>query len=108
MKLRADDRILLLDIPPERELVAIARILSRGVLVGIGDAYTVDRARAALADFDNVMFIEADPRQIPWRDQFFTVIVIPEHMREAASAAQVELKRILAPEGRLEALVEEA
>jgi hypothetical protein len=106
--LRADDRVLLLDIPPERELAALGRILSQGVLVALGDARSVDQARGALADFENVMFIEASPAQIPWRDQFFTVVIIPEHMRAAARAAQAEITRILAPGGRIEGLTVEA
>ncbi len=108
MSLRADDRVLLLDIPAERELTLMARVLSRGVLVGLGDTDAVDRARRALAEFHNVMFIGADLRKIPWRDQFFTVILVPEHMREAARAAQQELTRVLAPDGRMEGMGVEA
>jgi SAM-dependent methyltransferase len=99
--LRADDRVLLLDIPADKELAGIARILSHGVLVALGTAEAVDRARAALAEFDNVMFIEANPERIPWRDQFFTVVLVAQHMASAARAAAGEIARVLAPGGRI-------
>jgi hypothetical protein len=45
--LRADDHVLLLDIPSTAELAAIARILVRGSLVALGSRDAVDRARAS-------------------------------------------------------------
>jgi hypothetical protein len=99
--LRADDRVLLLDITSIPQMAAMARILFQGSLVAIGSPDEVDRARAALAEFDNVMFIEATPNQIPWRNEYFTKVVVPPHMLEFLRSAGDELTRLLAPGGEI-------
>jgi ubiquinone/menaquinone biosynthesis C-methylase UbiE len=100
--LRSDDRVLLLDIPSEQEIAVLARILVKGVVVALGSRDLVDRARAALSDFENVMLIEATPDRIPWHDQYFTRILVPAHLRELARTYQAELNRVLAPNGQIE------
>jgi hypothetical protein len=91
--------VLLLQIPESATLSAIARILMQGVVVAAGPPDEVDRARQALAEFDNVMIIEADPTgTIPWRDAYFTKIVVPAALRKSVIA---ECRRLLAPEGEI-------
>lgn len=99
--MRADDRVLLLDVPSDAELAAIARILSQGVVVALGDAYNVDRARATFADFDNVMLIDRDLAPIPWRDDYFTLVIVPRHMQAEAAAARGELSRVIVENARI-------
>jgi hypothetical protein len=108
LSLRADDRVLLLAIPPVQELTAIARILIAGCLVALGAADEVDEGRQALRDFENVMFVEATPDNVPWRDHFFTKIVVPHHLQRLVLESGPEMHRLLAPGGSLVQDVENA
>ncbi len=101
MKLRSDDRVLLLALPSTEELAAMARILMHGVVVGLGDVAEVDAARKSLAEFDNVMFVEALPDHIPWRDAYFTKVIMPPHLESSLRSAAAELHRVLAPGGEI-------
>jgi hypothetical protein len=98
---RADDRVLLLAIPDSEELATLARLLMRGVLVAIGDRDEVDEAREKLADFDNIMFLDARPDQIPWQEAYFSKIVVPPHLEPLMRTASTELYRLLAPGGEI-------
>ncbi|HSU32209.1 MAG TPA: hypothetical protein VLJ11_13335 [Bryobacteraceae bacterium] len=98
---RADDRVLLLAIPSRADLAAIARVLMNGVLVALGTRDEVDQARRSMADFDNVMFLDASPEQIPWREAYFTKILVPPHMESLLSLIATELHRVLAPGGEI-------
>jgi len=100
-KLRADDRVLLLAIPHRDELAGIARVLMRGVLVALGTREEVDRAREAMADFENVMFVETALDKIPWREQYFTKILVPPHLEQLLRPLALELDRVLAPGGEI-------
>lgn len=99
--LRADDRILLLAIPSFEVLAGIARILMSGSLVGIGTRAEVDHARRQMAEFDNTMFIEADPCRVPWRDHYFTKILVPPGLEKLRRTAAAEWTRLLAPDGKI-------
>ena len=95
MNLRADDRVLLLGIPPAGELLAFAETLTDGLLVGLAPAEAVYDARKTVADFENTMFAPEDPEGvIPWRDQFFTVILAPRLVEVTD-----EIRRVLASGG---------
>ena len=97
--LRADDRVLSLVIPALRDAAAIGRILSAGCLVALGNREEVDEARRALSEFDNLMFVESNGGNIPWRDAFFTKIFMPSQMNAAMFGA--EIQRVLAPGGEI-------
>jgi hypothetical protein len=99
--LRADDRVLSLAIPAYRDTAAIGRILSAGCLVAFGDRDEVDEARRLFSEFDNLMFLETSFEGIPWRNAFFTKILIPPHMTELAAALGADLQRVLAPGGEI-------
>jgi hypothetical protein len=101
IQLRADDRVLLLAIPPISDLTSIARVLMNGVIVALGDPDEVRAACAAMADFKNVMFLEAPPDQIPWRAAYFTKIIVPPHLEALLPYAAAELHRVLAPGGQI-------
>jgi hypothetical protein len=97
--LRSDDQVLLLDIPSTGELVSMARVLMRGAVVALGSAYDVDRARRELAEFDNVLFLDASPDAIPWRDGYFTKVVVPPHLEPLLPQVSHEIQRVLRPGG---------
>lgn len=101
LRLQADDRVLFLSIPSDEELAATARILMRGTVVAIGGLDELDRARKTFSDFDNIMFVEADPSQIPWRDHYFTKIVVPPQFEPIRTALAPELARLLADGGEI-------
>ena len=101
LTLRADDRVLLLAIPPVPDLVAMAGVLMTGSVVALGTQEEVDRARSEMAEFDNVLFLEASPERIPWRDQFFTKVVVPPHLERLLPEISNEIHRLLAPGGTI-------
>jgi ubiquinone/menaquinone biosynthesis C-methylase UbiE len=70
-----EDRVLLLGIPEAAVVAALARCLTRGLLVAIGEDGAVRLARKAARDLDNVMFVPGPPDELPWRDGFFTVVI---------------------------------
>ena len=101
LTLRADDRVLLLAIPPVPDLAAMARVLITGSVVALGTPEEVDDARREMAEFDNVLFLEASPERVPWRDQFFTKILIPPHLERLLPEISNEIHRLLAPGGTI-------
>jgi hypothetical protein len=98
LRLRADDRVLFLEIPEPDALAAIARILVQGVVVAMGSPDNVDRARRALAEFDNVMLLDAAAGRIPWRDAYFTKVVVPVAL---SGSSDPEWTRLLAADGEI-------
>lgn len=101
LNLRADDRVLLLHIPARSSIASLARVLLKGVVVATGSRAEVDIARAAMADFENVMFLEAESHQIPWRDAYFTKIIVAPGLESLSRSAPAELQRLLAPGGQI-------
>ena len=99
--LRADDRVLLLAIPGEQELAALARILIRGTVVALGTAEEIAAASPLFADFGNVMLLDAPPDNIPWRGAGFTKIVVPHQYERILAHLSAELHRLLAPGGEI-------
>ena len=79
----------------------MARILMQGVLVALGTASEVDGARLAMGDFDNLMFVDARPDQIPWREAYFTKIFVPPEFEGLLRQGSGELHRVLAPGGEI-------
>jgi hypothetical protein len=97
--LRADDQVLLLDIPSTAELVSMARVLMLGAIVALGSADEVDRARREMAEFNNVLFLDASPAAIPWRDGYFSKIIVPPHLEPLLPQVANEVQRVLRPDG---------
>lgn len=91
----------MLAIPPHEEAVRIASVLSAGSLVALGEAEEVDAARASLAALDNVMILNARPDSIPWREAYFTKILVAPHLEPLLRSCAGELHRVLAPEGEI-------
>jgi hypothetical protein len=107
-EIRSDDRVLSLAIPAPREAAALGRLLMAGCFVAIGSADEVDEARRVHSEFDNLMFIAATPDHIPWRDAFFTKILIPPQLQPLLPSLQNELLRVLAPGGEVVSSAENA
>ena len=99
--LRADDHILLLAIPAHQEVARLARVLVKGSLVALGTADEVDAARQTFSEFDNVLFLNARPDAIPWREHYFTQILVPPHLEPLMRSIAPELDRVLAPGGAI-------
>lgn len=99
--IRADDRLLLLAIPAKQELAALARVLIRGTLVAIGSRAEIDEIQPSMAEFHNVMFLEAALEHIPWRGLGFTKILVPNHLERLLPHIADELQRVLAPGGEI-------
>ena len=98
---RADDCVLLLAIPAEQELAALARILIRGSVVALGTADEVAAARSRFVEFDNVMLLDAPPDHVPWRADAFTKIIVPHQYERILPYLSRELDRLLAPGGEI-------
>lgn len=79
----------------------MARALATGCVVALGTLEEVDNARRDMIEFDNVMFVEASPERIPWRDQFFTKVVVPPHLERLLPDISNEIHRLLAPGGTI-------
>lgn len=79
----------------------MARVLMAGSVVVLGTSEEVDNARREMAEFDNVLFLEASPERIPWRDQFFTKVVVPPHLERLLPEISNEIHRLLAPGGTI-------
>jgi Methyltransferase domain len=98
-QLRSDDHVLFLDIPSVSELQPMARLLMHGSIVALGTAADVESARQAMAEFDNVMFVQANPDRIPWRDGYFSKVIVPPHFERIMPQISSEIQRVLRPGG---------
>ena len=101
LPLKADDRVLFLAQPSAQEIATTARILMRGVVVVLGSGAELEQARTELAEFQNVMFLDATPDRVPWRDAFFTKIVVAPPLERILPSLNVEIARLLAPNGEI-------
>lgn len=86
--------MLLISIPDEGTLRDWAAQVPDGALVGMGSAEDVARARAATAEFDNVMFHLVDAEEIPWRDGYFDVVLDPMGAAPPSEAFTRERERV--------------
>lgn len=96
MEIRADDRVLLLALPPAPELRAIAQRASDGIVVGLANGDALYEARRELKECANVMVTPGEPDgMLPWKDEFFTVVYAP-----TAAEPSEEILRVLQPGGQ--------
>ena len=91
-------RVLVLGLAqcPSARLREWAATLTEGFLVGVGDHSEVRRARRELADLANVLFTPGGREEIPWKEDFFTLILDAEGGAETA-----EMRRVLRGGGRI-------
>ncbi len=77
----------------------MGRVLISGCAVALGNRDEVDQARAQFAEFENLMFVETDFSHIPWRDRFFTQVIVPPHLKPLAASLVSEIQRVLTEDG---------
>lgn len=92
--IEANDRVLVVGLARRDELPAWARQCS--LLVGVGAESDVYAARRDCAHLDNVMFTPGGRDDIPWRAQYFSLIIDTEGKPPAEA-----MRRVLAPGGRI-------
>lgn len=93
------DRILFLYIPELADLEAVSRAAPNGIAVCLGDRDAVYAARKPAAHLENVMFVPAEPHEIPWQEGFFNHVF--ERGIAGDDAVRAEICRVLAPGGSL-------
>ncbi len=101
LEVRPDDRVLLLGIPQPEFIRKIAAQAERGVVVGLGTDDAVREARRLSSDVHNVMLVPAPTAEIPWQDQFFTLVIDPETEWSDADSTAEELARVMGPGGEV-------
>lgn len=100
LEIRPNDRILSLSIPDPETVRAISAQLERGGMVCLGGRDEVYAARRHLGNLPNVLFHVGPPEEIPFDDEYFTLIV--DLKCEWSDPAQVarEIRRVLLAGGR--------
>jgi ubiquinone/menaquinone biosynthesis C-methylase UbiE len=73
----------------------IAALVPLGVAIGLDADDAVRAARAASLDVDNVMFIPCDGHEIPWKEDFFSHVIVGNQELPLR-----EIVRVLAEGGR--------
>ena len=94
--MKPTDRVLVTALDQRQTLLAWARSLPQGALVGLGTEYQVRAARRACAASNNVMFVVGHRAEIPWQELWFDLIIDDDPL-----TATSEMVRVLVPEGRI-------
>lgn len=91
------DRVLDLDAGDGQASRDLALQVPQGVLVGlVAGLDLLHQARANCRDLDNVFFVEAEPHQIPWKEDYFSHAIARQPL---TAAALREVYRVLAEGG---------
>jgi hypothetical protein len=48
-----------------------------------------------------VLFLDASPAAIPWRDGYFSKIIVPPHLEPLVPQIAHEIERVLRPDGMI-------
>jgi len=94
--IRPDDRLLVLGVLEPDQVGALARALSRGLVVLMAEGESVYAARRAARDLDNVMVVPGTPDELPWRDGFFTRVIDMVGNWPDGDRVRNEIKRVTA------------
>ncbi|MCP5117174.1 MAG: class I SAM-dependent methyltransferase [bacterium] len=97
--IRPDDRVLLTSIPDHAAVRLLAARLETGILVGLGTIEEVVEARRSARDHTNAMFQPGSAEEIPWQNEFFSVVVDARSEWNRPQVAVREIFRVLAPGG---------
>jgi SAM-dependent methyltransferase len=98
------DRILHLGIADGAATRRLARLAPEGLALGVDPSdERVRQARRDSIDLDNVMFVTGSPEGIPWKEDFFSLVITGELAAgwPRPERAALEIGRVLAPGGRL-------
>jgi hypothetical protein len=99
LDVKKNDRFLLLSIPEPSFVVTLAAKLTEGIVVGLGPDEDVRAARKEVIDVGNVMFIPAEPYDIPWQGGFFTKAVDLACRWDRPDRTAREIARVLSSRG---------
>jgi SAM-dependent methyltransferase len=108
LDIRPDERVLLLTIPSHASIAELSEKLERGLVVALGEAEEVARARRALRERRNVMFHPGPQDEVPFEDGFFTRIIDFSSGRCEPERVAKEIARSLAPGGKAYLRVDDA
>ena len=104
IQIAAHERVLHLGFGDGEATCRMARRAPEGMVLGVDPSDDNVRAGRRLAvELDNVMFVVGSPEEIPWQDNFFSVLLTAEVTAEWARPEQAarEMFRVLGPRGRL-------
>jgi ubiquinone/menaquinone biosynthesis C-methylase UbiE len=97
--LRPGDRILDLHAGDGQASRELALQVPMGVLVGLASGLDLlHQARSNTRDLDNTFFVEAEPREIPWKEDYFSHAIA---RRPIDGPSLREVYRVLAESGRI-------
>jgi ubiquinone/menaquinone biosynthesis C-methylase UbiE len=104
MAIQPTDRILDLGCGDGWASRAMAALTTEGMVVGIDPSGgAIREARKLSANFENILFIQADAEENPWQDNFFSraVMIDALHSLRDTRAALGHLYRVMSPGSRL-------
>ena len=101
LDLDPNERILLVTAPPPDVIRRLAARLEDGIVVLLAEGEELYRLRRELASIENVLVAPGSAEDIPWKDEFFSLVVDQPGNRAPSEAAQAETVRALVPGGRL-------
>ena len=100
LEVRPNDRILSLSIPDPETIRVISGRLERGGVVCLGGRDEVCAARRRLRDLPNVLFHPGPPEEIPFDDEYFTLVVDLHCAWTDPERVSREIQRVLLGGGR--------
>ena len=96
-----DERILLTSLPSLDVVRRLAGRLENGIIAALAEGEEMYAARRELAGLENVLVTPGSAEDIPWKDEFFSLVADPAGRYTLSEGAQREMERVLAPSGRL-------
>ncbi len=100
MRVDSDDRVLVVNCGHGEAARRLAALAANGLVVGIDKTdEAVREARRQAAAIDNVMFALGAPEEIPWRENYFSLVLCNPPVEDWKRAA-AEVFRVTAPGGR--------
>jgi|GEM_PF-1375599 len=100
LDVRPNDRILSLSFPDPETIRAISALLKRGGMVCLGGRDEVYEARRRLRELPNVLFHPGPPEEIPFDDEYFTLVVDLQCKWTDPARVTREIQRVLLGGGR--------
>ena len=95
------DRVLHLGFGDGSATCDLARRASTGLALGVDPSEeTVRRARRLAVEIENLMFVTGSPEEVPWQEDFFSLVVSEAPPADWSRAAR-EIFRVAAHGGRV-------